>query len=66
MKTKAPPAQKKTPISWPGTRIGHLTVLDATDQRKGRYIVWRCKCDCGNEILLDTRALQRGTITDCG
>ena len=58
-----PTEHKKT---WPGTRIGHLTVVDATDQRKSEYIVWRCRCDCGNEILLDTRALRRQTITDCG
>ena len=37
MKTKAPPARKKAPIRLPGTRIGHLTVMDATDQRKNRY-----------------------------
>lgn len=52
--------------NWVGVRIGHLTVSEATEQRKGRYIVWRCRCDCGKDILLDTRTLQRGTITDCG
>ncbi|MGN1346804.1 MAG: hypothetical protein ACI4V1_08455 [Eubacteriales bacterium] len=49
-----------------GNRIGHLTVERKTKERKGRYIIWLCRCDCGNEILLDTRALRRGTITDCG
>lgn len=29
-------------------------------------MVWRCRCDCGGEILLDTRCLQRGSVTDCG
>lgn len=52
--------------SWPGKRIGHLTVEEKTDGRKNGYIIWRCRCDCGNEVLLDTRALQRETITDCG
>lgn len=49
-----------------GYRVGRLTVVDKTNERKGGYTVWRCKCDCGNEILLDTRYLQRGTIQDCG
>lgn len=49
-----------------GYRVGKLTVISRTDERKGGYIVWNCRCDCGNEIKLDTRCLQRGTVTDCG
>jgi len=49
-----------------GYRVGKLTVEERTEQKRGSYSVWRCRCDCGNEILLDTRYLQRGTITDCG
>ena len=49
-----------------GYRVGKLTVQEKTDQRKNQYVVWRCKCDCGGEILLDTRYLQRATVTDCG
>jgi hypothetical protein len=50
----------------PGAKVGSLTVAESTDKRKNRYTVWRCRCDCGGEILLDTRCLQRGTVTDCG
>lgn len=49
-----------------GCRVGKLTVVAPTDQRKNHYTIWRCRCDCGGEILLDTRCLQRGTVTDCG
>lgn len=49
-----------------GCRIGKLTVEQMTDQRKNGYRVWKCRCDCGGEVLLDTRCLQRGTIKDCG
>ncbi len=49
-----------------GYRVGMLEVQEATAQRKGSYKVWRCRCDCGGERLLDTRALHRGTIRDCG
>ena len=58
--------QKNRPKIEPGVRIGHLTVISDTDQRKNGYMIWRCQCDCGGEILLDTRCLQRGTVTDCG
>lgn len=49
-----------------GRRYGKLTVAGPTLERKNGYIVWLCRCDCGGEILLDTRCLQRGTVTDCG
>lgn len=49
-----------------GFRIGRLTVDRATAATHSGYRVWHCLCDCGGEILLDTRALQRGGITDCG
>ena len=49
-----------------GSRVGLLTVEEPSGQRKGGSIVWRCRCDCGGEILLDTRCLQRGTVRDCG
>lgn len=50
----------------PGYRCGNLVVVEATEERKSTYIVWRCRCDCGGEILLNTPSLQRGHITDCG
>lgn len=49
-----------------GFRVGRLTVVAATAQRKNGYTVWLCQCDCGGEIMLDTRCLQRQTVTDCG
>lgn len=50
----------------PGFRVGMLQVTEATSKRKGRYCVWLCRCDCGGTALLDTRCLQRGTVTSCG
>lgn len=49
-----------------GLRVGMLTVAAPTRQRKNGYTVWECRCDCGGRIFLDTRCLQRGTVTDCG
>lgn len=50
----------------PGYRVGKLTVEQLTDQRKSGYRIWKCRCGCGGEVLLDTRILRRGTIRDCG
>ncbi len=49
-----------------GYRFGKLTVAADTGKRKGTSVVWRCDCDCGGSIELDTRAIQRHTILDCG
>lgn len=59
------PKEIRLPIGV-GCRIGRLTIVAPTEKRKSGYTVWLCRCDCGGQILLDTRCLQRQTITDCG
>ena len=59
-------AGKTLPHIGIGYHVGHLTVDYPTNDKRSGYTVWHCKCDCGGEIFLDTRYLQRGTITDCG
>lgn len=54
------------PKIYAGYSTGALTVVAASSERKNGYTVWICRCQCGNEIRLDTRYLQRGTIADCG
>ena len=49
-----------------GQRFGMLEAVEPTDERKNGFTIWRCRCDCGKELLLDSRHLKRGTITDCG
>lgn len=43
-----------------------LTVIEKTIERRDRYCLWRCHCDCGGEILVNTKQLKRGTVTNCG
>ncbi|MGI6012649.1 MAG: hypothetical protein ACOX8H_14380 [Ruminococcus sp.] len=49
-----------------GLRFGKLTVIKRTEKRQNNYWMWQCRCDCGGEILVNTRRLTRGTVTDCG
>ena len=49
-----------------GLRIGKLTVLEPTEERIRNAVVWRCRCDCGNEILVESRRLKPGAIYSCG
>lgn len=57
---------KKMKNDLTGKKFGKLTVLCPTEERKCGYIVWHCRCDCGNEINVDYRKLMRGTANDCG
>lgn len=46
-----------------GIQLGHLTVLEATDHRSSQgSIIWRCRCDCGNEILLPSSSIRNSHI----
>ena len=47
-----------------GTRVGMLTVAEATDGRRNGYTVWKCRFDCGGEVRPDTRCLQVSAICD--
>ena len=49
-------------------RFGKLIALEPTNQRQeyGGSVMWRCKCDCGNEILASTAHLTRGGVSSCG
>lgn len=49
-----------------GQRFGKLTVLEKTDKTENNYRLWRCACDCGGEILVNTKHLKNGIVTNCG
>lgn len=49
-----------------GRSFGKLTVVSQAPQLEDRYYTWNCWCDCGGEIVVNTKRLTRGTITDCG
>lgn len=49
-----------------GQTFGNLTVLEKMPETQDRYCLWRCRCDCGGEILVNTKRLKRGTVTNCG
>lgn len=49
-----------------GRCFGCLVAAEPTKERKNGYTVWRCVCDCGNEILASSRHLKHGWVSDCG
>lgn len=48
-----------------GQQFGQLTVLEKTDQRFHRSIVWHCRCSCGRDFDVPTMYLRSGAVTKC-
>ena len=53
-------------IDLTGQRFNKLTVIEKTDKRKNRQVVWKCKCDCGNITYVVGQALRTGHTKSCG
>ena len=49
-----------------GQRFGRIIVIEKTDRRSGRHIIWKCKCDCGKETFVSGNNLRSGNTTSCG
>ena len=56
-----------------GKRFGRLTVLEyagkkrkVTDKSAATITYWKCRCDCGNEIIAGQPELQNGDTQSCG
>lgn len=49
-----------------GQRHGRLTVLEATDIRLNKQVVWRCACDCGKEHFARSNQIRSGQVQSCG
>lgn len=49
-----------------GVRSGRLVAIEPTDQRKNKKALWRCRCDCGNEVLVISTYIRVGDTRSCG
>lgn len=52
-------------IDLSGQKFGRLTVLEPAENI-GSRTAWRCRCDCGREIVVATRRLRDDRRTSCG
>lgn len=47
-------------------RFGKLIAVEKVGKDKSRNILWRCKCNCGNEVIVKACELNRGHCHSCG
>ena len=43
-----------------------LTTIERVENEKNGQTRWKCRCDCGNEIITRTTRLRNGEKTHCG
>ncbi|GAB6728147.1 hypothetical protein [Streptococcus uberis] len=49
-----------------GQRFGRLLVIERLPQKPYTKATYKCKCDCGNEIVVRSSNLATGHSTSCG
>lgn len=51
-----------------GQRFGHLVVIHQVNDKlySNKHILWKCQCDCGNIIEVDSSRLKTGHTQSCG
>ena len=49
-----------------GQRFGRLVVIERQLPNQNHKAMWKCKCDCGNEIVAAGILLRRGQTSSCG
>ena len=49
-----------------GKRFGRLTVLERMPNNANNKVMWRCRCDCGNETIAIGSRIFTGKTKSCG
>lgn len=51
-----------------GQKFGHLKVIEPTDKRYKKQVVWKCRCDCENHTIIEIPGynLRAGITKSCG
>lgn len=62
---KSKPRKKSIISELEGRRFGRWTVLGKSEKR-GKRIFWLCRCECGNEKMVDGYSLLKGDSLSCG
>ena len=57
---------EKIKVDLTNQKFGKLTAISPTDKRKWGSVVWKCKCDCGNDYEVPSHELKNGNTQSCG
>lgn len=48
-----------------GNKYGRLTVIERASVGKSGAVKWKCKCDCGNIVIVNGSFLRNGHTSSC-
>lgn len=63
------PKGRKRPLNHidiTGRKFGRLTVKEYAGKNNAGRVLWRCQCDCGNEVIVASANLRNGHTQSCG
>ena len=49
-----------------GQRFGKLVVIEQAGRNELKKVLWKCRCDCGNEVNVVAGSLVTGNTESCG
>lgn len=49
-----------------GNTYGYLTVIERAENDKDGHARWKCRCKCGNEVIVLGKHLRSGNTKSCG
>lgn len=49
-----------------GIKFGKLTAICLVEKNGQRHRYWKCRCECGNETIVDSGDLRKGHTRSCG
>lgn len=49
-----------------GKRFGRLVAIEDVGRNEGSGVLWRCRCDCGGENIVEASQLVSGSVRSCG
>ena len=53
-------------ISLVGEKYGKLTVIERVENNRYDQICYKCKCECGGEVIVSGSNLKKGNTNSCG
>ncbi len=53
-------------IDLTGQKFGKLTAIKDVGRNKSHKVLWLCKCECGNDKIINASSLRNGYTLSCG